>query len=150
MPRRGWERLLPYGLALLALLASVGAQMQEPQLFSTLRNLVFDSYLRWHPREYQPLPVRIVDIDESSVQRLGQWPWPRSVLADLIERLREAGAAVIALDMVLAEPDRSSPRHSLQPWWDNPEVRALADRLPDNDALLAEAMASAPLVTGFV
>jgi adenylate cyclase len=142
--------MLPYGLALAVLMASVGVQLQEPQLFSTLRNLVFDRYLAWHPREYQPLPVRIVDLDDASLERIGQWPWPRSELAELIERLSEAGAAVIALDVVLSGPDSSSPHDSLKSWRSDPEVAALLERLPDHDAQLAAAIEKAPVVTGFM
>ncbi len=62
------------------------------------------------PRSMIPeLPVRIADIDEESLGRIGQWPWPRTVLADLVRKLQSQGAAVIAFDMVLPEPDRLSP-----------------------------------------
>ena len=61
------------------------------------------------PRPYQPAPVRIVDIDEASLARLGQWPWPRVKVAKLISELRELGASAIASDFIFAEPDRTSP-----------------------------------------
>ena len=57
----------------------------------------------------QKLPVGIVDIDEKSLHEIGQWPWPRVVIADLLNRLADAGAAGIALDMVFPEYDRTSP-----------------------------------------
>ena len=54
------------------------------------------------------LPITIVGIDEASFSTMGiQWPWPRSLHASLIERLRKGGAAVIAFDLLFAE--RSSP-----------------------------------------
>lgn len=149
-PPARFVRMLPYGLALIVLLASVGAQLQEPQLFSTLRNVLFDRYLLWHPREYQPLPVRIIDIDDASLKRIGQWPWPRSELARLLVRLGDAGAAVIAMDIVLSGPDSSSPHYSLRSWSDDPEVTGLLERLPDHDVLLAEAIGQVPAVTGFM
>jgi len=63
----------------------------EPLPLQVLRNAVFDQYQRWHPRPYQSVPVRIIDIDEESLRKLGQWPWPRTRLACLIERLRKNG-----------------------------------------------------------
>ncbi|MDJ1157015.1 adenylate/guanylate cyclase domain-containing protein [Chelatococcus sp. SYSU_G07232] len=94
--------LLPAGLAGLLILA-------EPMPVRALRDLVFDSYQRLAPRPYDPAaPVRVIDIDEESLARLGQWPWPRVRLAELVDRLREAGAAAIALDILLAEPDRAT------------------------------------------
>lgn len=73
-------------------------------------DVVFDQYQRWQPRPYDPqLPVRIIDIDRASLERFGQWPWPRTYLAFMVSRLNEAGAAVIGFDMLFAEPDRTSP-----------------------------------------
>ena len=54
--------------------------------------------------------VRVVDIDDESVRRLGQWPWPRTELAALTEAIADAGAAAIAFDIVFSEADRTSPR----------------------------------------
>ena len=52
--------------------------------------------------------MRIVDIDEAALAEFGQWPWPRTIVARLVDKLTEKGAAVIAFDVVFAEPDRSS------------------------------------------
>jgi len=74
-----------------------------------LRLAVFDSHQRIEPRTYDPeVPIRIVDIDESSLKELGQWPWPRTILSDLAMRLAENGAAAIAFDMPFDEPDGTS------------------------------------------
>ncbi len=76
----------------------------------TANDVVFDQYQRWHPRAYDPdLPVRIIDIDRASLEQFGQWPWPRTYMAMMVERLHSAGAAVIGFDMLFAEPDRTSP-----------------------------------------
>jgi adenylate cyclase len=55
------------------------------------------------------VPVRIIDVDDASLAALGQWPWPRTLLADMVNTLRDAGAAVIAFDMLFPEPDRTNP-----------------------------------------
>jgi CHASE2 domain-containing sensor protein len=49
-------------------------------------------------------------IDDGSLNKIGQWPWSRTVSAQLVDRLREAGAAVVAFDIDFAEPDRTSPK----------------------------------------
>lgn len=113
--------------------------------------LVFDAYVRAEPREYEDAPVRIVDIDEESIRRFGQWPWPRTVIAELAQRLADAGAAVIAFDIVFAESDRTSPPRIAQRLrrigHDAPALEDL-ESLPDSDALLARTFRELPVVTG--
>ena len=146
--RRWLHVIIP--LALLA--GALVLRAAEPAFIEDLRLLTFDSYQRIKPRTYRPMPVRIVDIDDQSLKRLGQWPWPRKQVAELIDRLAGHGAAVIALDIVFAEPDRNAPRAFLEIW---PELELLAgvreahESLPDPDGLLAASVARANAVTGF-
>jgi len=56
-------------------------------------------------------PIVIVAIDDKSLEKLGQWPWPRSVSANLIRRIRDMGARAVGLDLILAEPDRGGAGH---------------------------------------
>ena len=110
---------------------------------------VFDFYQRCRPRAYADLGVRFVDIDDDSLAKLGQWPWPRTQVARLIDRLAGAGAAAIALDVVFPEPDRDSPSRVASAWGDSPaarSIRAQLRRLPDNDAVLARSIARAKTV----
>ncbi len=72
-----------------------------------MQNLVFDEFNKRHMRE-RGNGVVIVDIDEKSLAELGQWPWPRYILADLTRRLTEKGAKAIAFDGVFAEADQTS------------------------------------------
>ncbi|MEM8662588.1 MAG: adenylate/guanylate cyclase domain-containing protein [Pseudomonadota bacterium] len=117
-----------------------------------LRNLVFDEFQRLDPRPFDPAsPVRIVTIDEGSLDRLGQWPWPRVQLAEIIDRLREMGAATVALDLILAEPDRMSPENIAALLPDGEGREALVQALegaPRNDMALAGALNAAPSVLG--
>ncbi|MCI0428949.1 MAG: CHASE2 domain-containing protein [Rhodospirillales bacterium] len=148
------KRVLVAAIPFVVFAAVVLLRIWDPLPIEQLRFLVFDTYQRLKPREYDPgVPVRIIDIDNASLERIGQWPWPRSVLAELVDRLAEAGAAAIALDIVFAEPDRSSPEQVVRYWPQLPEfetIRAELTRLPSNDRLFAEAVARAPTVTGFV
>lgn len=109
-----------------------------------LRDLVFDEYQSLAPRPWSPdLPVRVIDIDDESLARLGQWPWPRDRLAALTRSLADKGAAAIAFDVLFAEPDRSSPERIVAGLPDLPETRALAGALaagPGHDAVFARAL----------
>ncbi|NTV70334.1 MAG: adenylate/guanylate cyclase domain-containing protein [Azonexaceae bacterium] len=116
----------------------------------TLRNNVFDQYQRWYPRPYDVVPVRIVDIDEETLTRLGQWPWPRTRLAELVGRLKDAGVAAIGFDVLLAEADRTSPKAMAQLWKLHGAARKSLERLPDHDLVLAKSFELANVSLGFV
>ena len=91
-------------------------RLAAPDLLERLSLIAFDLYQRAAPREAGDAPIRIVDIDERSLKELGQWPWPRAVVAQLVDSLREAGAAVVAFDIDFAEPDRTSPGCCCRCW----------------------------------
>lgn len=125
----------------------------DPPELNRLRDFAFDSFQRLKPRTYNPTtPVRIVDIDEAALAEYGQWPWPRTVLARLVDKLTEKGAAVIAFDVVFAEPDRSSISRMIRDlvaYTDPEAVKKLAAAVQDNDQVLADAMAHSSVVLGF-
>ena len=141
--------VLPGALALLAVLA---LQLADVTALTRVGQLVFDSYVRAEPRQYRPVPVKVVDIDEASIRQFGQWPWPRTEIARLIQQLGSAGASVVALDIVFSEPDRTSPlqiAERLKRMNSDPQIEAALRRLPDNDAQLAQTLRQVPVVTGF-
>ena len=114
----------------LALLAGIaGAPVR-----AVMQNVVFDQYQRWKPRPYAfDEPVRIVAIDDESLKRLGQWPWPRERLATLVDNLKRAGAAAIVFDFLFSEKDRA-------------DASAPAGKTPDD--AFARAIDGAPVVLG--
>lgn len=146
---RRWLLLLP---AILILIFSVGLRIVDPTPVADLRLSVFDSYLRATPRQADTSdPVKVVAIDEASLKQLGQWPWPRTVLAELISRLTEAGARTIAIDVILPEADRLSASAFISRLPHTPEfaaVKAELRKLPENDDTLAEAIKNGPVVLG--
>jgi adenylate cyclase len=132
--------------ALVAALAVLG--LDPGGLATAGRNAAFDLYQRIAPRPYQDAPVVVVDIDEDTLARVGQWPWSRLRVARLVDRLAEAGAAAIAFDVLFAEPDRTSPQALLALWSETGPLtdetrRALTSGLPDPDRALADAFARA-------
>jgi adenylate cyclase len=141
----GWARIGALGLVagLLAL------RVLDPVPVQTVRNLTFDVYQQVKPRTPGSFPVAILDIDDPSIAEVGQWPWPRNRIADLVTRATADGAVAIAFDIVFAEPDRLSPPQIAR---DNPDLppdfREALAALPDNDAVLAEAFAAARVIVG--
>ncbi|MCY4237742.1 MAG: adenylate/guanylate cyclase domain-containing protein [Rhodospirillaceae bacterium] len=124
----------------------------DPLPVLRLRLAVFDMYQRIKPRYYEQAPVRVIDIDNESLRRLGQWPWPRTRIATLVERLSEFGAAAVAFAIVFAEPDRTSPFRAMKDWPQTSEVKRLSETLsllPDHDRILANLFSSNPVVLGF-
>ena len=84
------------------------AALTEPFAVRALRDLEFDAFQRWSPRAYGGSPVKVAAIDDESISRLGQWPWPREIIANLIEKLSRAGAATVILDVLFSEPERTA------------------------------------------
>jgi len=137
-------------LSALVLLLGLGLRVADPEILKELQNRVFDFMQELRPRQYQPVPVRVVDIDDASLARIGQWPWPRTTLAELVDKVHKLGAAAIALDIVLAEPDRTSPSRALQSLPQTPdEVARWIASLPDHDRVFADTIRDAPVIAAF-
>ena len=148
--RRGGLYLLPLAI----LFVAISARIVAPDLLDRLSLMAFDLYQRALPRTPGNSPIRIVDIDEKSLAKIGQWPWPRTIVAQLVDRLAISGAAVVAFDIDFAEPDRTSPKMLLPliagNGGDPAEAAKLLANLPDPDQRLAAAMRRVPVVSGFI
>ena len=104
--RRAWALL--FGFCIIAGLVILRAA--DPYPLRVARETTFDFFQQLHPRPAPDnLPIRIIDIDETSLAELGQWPWSRHVMATIARRLTELGAAAVAFDVLFPEPDRLSP-----------------------------------------
>jgi adenylate cyclase len=138
---------------LIVLALAVALRAAEPAPVQELQHRVFDTFQRLAPRPYQDAGVRIVDIDDASLERIGQWPWSRLRVAELVSDLFQMGAAVVVFDIVFAEPDRTSPARLLEGMSGLPvsaKLRSEVEQLPDHDAVLARAFSEGNVVTGFV
>ena len=112
-----------------ALAATTTLSFVDANWRSDLQNILFDAYQRWRPRvEMSDPPVRIVEIDDESIRRLGRWPWPRTEIAKMLRNIESARPAAIAVDILFSEPER-------------------ADDSTGDDALAA-AVAAGPVVLG--
>ncbi len=114
-----------------------------------ISNLVFEKYIKIKPRPASDTLV-FVDIDDASLTKIGQWPWPRTIMAEIITNIKNSGAEVIIFDGVLAEPDRTSPANIAPLLPDGHPAKVALQELPSNDDVLAEAIAQADnFVAGF-
>src|SRR5215472_14249696 len=148
------RRALIYLLPLALLLVALALRVTAADLLERLSLVCFDLYQKAAPRAAGDAPIRVVDIDDQSLGKIGQWPWPRAIVAQLVDRLREAGAAVIASDIDFAEPDRTSPKLLLPLLSRNgvgaEEAERILATVPDPDIRLAEAIHALPVITGFI
>lgn len=147
------RRLVFLAVGFLLLVVMVVIRIADPYPVQAIRTFYFDYLQRLAPRAYQDLPVRVVDIDEASLEALGQWPWPRDQLGVLVTRLTEDyGAAAVAFDVIFSEPDRLSPSRILA----QPEISRLLATPPtaaqidalDNDTRFADAIKDHNVILG--
>ena len=131
------------------LIALAALRIADAPALQELRLRSFDTYQVIKPRVKTATPVTIVDIDEKSIQNYGQFPWPRTLLADLVDKLRKAGAIVIAFDVVFPEPDRLNPAIAANSFAGlDDETRARLKALPSNDQVFADAIRRSRVVLG--
>jgi adenylate cyclase len=143
--RFGYARLLCVGI----LIGLAALRVADPAPIEEFRVRTFDTFQVIDPRKKTAKPVRIVNIDEKSLAKFGQWPWPRTRVADLITNLTKLGAVAIAFDIMFAEPDRLNPGVAADTVRNlDEETRTKLRALPSNDDILADAMRQSRVVLG--
>jgi adenylate cyclase len=131
--------------ALLMLLAAM--VLMHGSFVERLQSAWFDAHQALWPRQVSTLPVTVVEIDQKSLHELGQWPWPRNLLARLVRIIQRAEPAAIGVNILMPEADALSPERLLAQ--SQVENRALAEALralPTHDSQLARALLQAPAV----
>ncbi|WP_114946039.1 CHASE2 domain-containing protein [Microvirga calopogonii] len=145
MRRLGAGRIV----GLLLLVGLIALRIWDPGPVEALRQRSFDIYQLMYPRAARQDLVTIVDIDEMSLRALGQWPWPRTVMAEMLSKIVERGGTVIAFDVLFPEPDRSSPEVAAETFHGlDDTTREKLRRLPSNDAVFADAIRRSKVVLG--
>jgi adenylate cyclase len=143
--RIGYARLLCFAL----LVGFALFRAADPAPVEEIRVRTFDAFQRIDPRKKTIRPVTIVDIDDKSLEKLGQWPWPRTRIADLVTELTRLGAVVIAFDAVFSEPDRLNPAYAADTFRNlDEETRAKLRALRSNDQVFADAIKASRVVLG--
>jgi adenylate cyclase len=149
--RRWFARKFGFArMVCLALLIGFAAlRVWDPPPVQELRVRTFDMFQLIDPRNKAARPVTIVDIDDKSLAKLGQWPWPRTAIADMISHLTNFGAVAIGFDVVFSEADRLNPDIvARQMRYLDEATRARLSELPTNDQILAEAIGRSRVVLG--
>ena len=151
--RSAWRFLASFGwgraFALVVFVALLALRAWDVLPLQLVRLKTFDFYQIVKQREPTAWPVAIVDIDEASLNSLGQWPWPRYLLAELVDRVTAAGAVVIGFDIVFPEPDRTSPAllaNGLPGL--SKSAREELFSLPSHDEILAKSIGHSRVVLG--
>ena len=130
-----------------------GLAVWSPPLADSIEGKIYDSFLRSAPRPPAPGPIAIVDLDEASLERYGQWPWPRYRIARLLDKIRGDGATAVGLDMVFAEPDRTSlaplSGEILRDLGTRIDLSGFPREALDTDRALAATLAGGPFVLGY-
>ena len=142
------------GLVITLLLALV--HLLRVDFCTFLDGRLYDTQVRaalFAPPPAAPPGPLLVDIDERSLARFGQWPWPRDRIARLLERIGAAGPASVGVDIVFAEPDRTSWSVSRAAFEQEYNIRVDLSGVPahllDHDATLARALAGGPFVLAY-
>ena len=94
-----------WAVAFVTAFLMIGFHYNDSSVVETLRLKQFD-LLQSTDQPTLSQDVGIVTIDEAAIEKYGQWPWKRDVLADIIWKLREAGAGIIVMPIIMSEPDR--------------------------------------------
>jgi adenylate cyclase len=137
--KKDLKKLSRFGLLAFAIFVSFLPILNPLQIFSALQNYSFDTFQRILPRNvYAEDPVVIIDIDDSSLSRIGQWPWSRNQLAQLTNQAYSAAA--LGFDVVFAEPDRTNPQNLIASYPENAVLKKELSALPNNDNLFAQAI----------
>ncbi|HUL56832.1 MAG TPA: CHASE2 domain-containing protein, partial [Usitatibacter sp.] len=114
-----------------------------------LRESVFDGYQRFFPLERTAGPVIIVGIDEEDLRRFGQWPWPRTRMAELVEKISVHKPLAIGFDIFFPDPDRFSPASIAAEFPVLPEaVKHTLQAMPSNDQVFADTIRRRDVVLG--
>lgn len=150
LTRRGL-RLATLGIGVVSTLLMIILSGREAPVFTDLRDAVHDAYMRGQPRDFDPQsPVHIIDIDEASLDVYGQWPWPRTYLAVLTEKLYQHGAVAVGYDVLFSEPDRTALPAETRGTVGQAATALDPPAMPpdDHDLRLAEALRLGPSILG--
>lgn len=136
-----------FGVLLLA--ALIALRLSDPAPLDEIKLRSFDFFQAMQPREDTNRPVVIVDIDEASLSAYGQWPWPRTLVAQMLDQIFNRHGKAVGFDVLFSEPDRASPNEAMKYFHDlDDATRARLSQLASNDDILAKAIANRKVTLG--
>ena len=134
---------IKYSIVTLFALFLSWTYLYTPQTFFALNTHISDYFFSLRGDLSKSNNVVVIDIDESSLEEYGQWPWSRSRVADLINKLTEAEAGIIGLDIVFSEADKTSP-HTIAE-----KLKMDVEDLENYDKILAKSFLTTPTIGGY-
>ncbi len=98
--------------------------------------------------------VTIVKIDNKSIEQIGQWPWSRLIVSQLISEIVSSHPASLGMDIIFSEQDRTSPKH-FEDFYKttlgiNADLSSIPKNLWDNDVIFANQIARSNVVTSVI
>ena len=136
-----FSRIGKYLLIPFAIIISFIPVIDPFNLFNNLKNSAFDIFQNISPREsISAESVLILDIDEESLSKLGQWPWPRTILSDLVDKTYLS--AVLGFDVVFAENDRTGSSELKKLYKHEESLLKILDQVPNSDNLFSNSIAN--------
>jgi adenylate cyclase len=143
--------IMASGLAIT--LFTAGIYIFEPSYLNILEYKLYDAFFQKVYSTKTTDSVAVVDIDEYSLEKFGQWPWPRYRVALLLQKINMAGAIAVGLDILFAEPDATSPvvlqRSLKRDLHIDVQFSGMPEGLLDNDQLFANILKKGPYVLGY-
>jgi len=134
MSKLGRKSLIPF-----AIILAFFPLLNPLEIFSDLRLTSFDTFQVLFPRnKLEDDPVIVIDIDDESLNRLGQWPWSRNALASLTDKTKLSAAT--GFDIVFAEPDRTGSKELQEMYKQEPELVRILEKTADHDEIFASSI----------
>lgn len=139
------ESLLPFMVALVPTSIITLLSVSSPPILSGINLKIYDYYLLLSRAPASADAPLIVNIDEKSLEEYGQWPWPRFLIAELLEKIRLDEPLAVGVDIMFSEPDRTSLAKiykNIEKHFDVniTEAQKIPEHLRDNDSLLADVL----------
>ncbi len=150
IPNKGAASILISGLVISSFFLLLS--LYNPVSISFFEQKTYDLMHAHLTSQGKPEPL-IVDIDEKSLKEIGQWPWPRYHMAKLLDEIIKAEPSSVGIDIVFAEPDRTSLSFVLKELYLRTGIKYPLETIPeplhDNDLLLAKTLPQGPFVMSY-
>ena len=132
------EKYLNYNIFFILLILLISIKVINPPFIKSISNLSFDLYQKVFTLEKKDTNVVIIDIDENSLGKFGQFPWSRSVFAKILDQLNTSNPKAIGFDIFFTEKDKQSPEEIIKSYNLIPSDIAELQKLKGHDEIFAE------------
>jgi len=132
------EKYLNYIVFFILLILLITIKIINPTFVKSIANLSFDLYQKIFTLEKKDTDVVIIDIDEDSLGKFGQFPWSRSVFAKILDQINISNPKAIGFDIFFTEKDKQSPEEIIKSYNLIPSDVVDLQKLKGHDEIFAE------------